>query len=322
MVISEHGAASPDTRAAATQPPNGRGRGVSPERYRQIAIGALLALSVIIVSGAAVRLTNSGLGCDDWPRCSATKLVDVSSRHAAIEQINRFFTGVVGAAVIAAVLASHRRRPFRRDLTVMSWLLVAGVVGNAVLGGISVKVDLHPLAIQGHMVLSMFLVVVATLLVRRAAEPDGIPLAPAVGRTTSRLVWAHFALTCAAVLTGTVVTGAGPHAGDETAKRLDLAIESVARVHGVTVMATIALALVIAWRVMRGGDDARLRHALSTWIVLGVLQAAVGYTQYFTGVPALLVGLHVAGATAVMWAATVLLLDTRTIVTRPAAPQA
>ncbi len=247
-----------DQRARRSAPrcrtgPGRARRGISPERYRLIAIGALLALSVIIVSGAAVRLTNSGLGCDDWPRCSDTKLVDVSSRHAAIEQINRFFTGVVGAAVIAAVLASHRRRPVRRDLTVLSWLLVAGVVGNAVLGGISVKVDLHPLAIQGHMVLSMFLVVVGTFLVRRAGEPDGVPLAPSVGAPRAGWSGPTSRSPVLAVLTGTVVTGAGPHAGDESAKRLDVSIESVARVHGVTVMAAIALAVVIAWRAMRRG---------------------------------------------------------------------
>jgi cytochrome c oxidase assembly protein subunit 15 len=311
-VIGEH-----DTSGDGAEVPPAPRRGISPERYRQIAIGALLALCVIIVTGAAVRLTNSGLGCEDWPRCSSTKLVDVSSKHAAIEQLNRFFTGVVGAAVIAAVLASHRRRPYRRDLTILAWLLVAGVVANAVLGGISVKVDLHPLAVQGHMVLSMLLVIAGTILVVRAGEPDGVPHAPAVTDTTRRLVWAHFALTCAAVLTGTLVTGAGPHAGDESAERLDVAIETVARVHGVTVMITIALAVAIAWRVMRApSDDGAVRHSLSTWIVLGVLQAAVGYIQYFNDVPALLVGIHVAGATAVMWAATALLLDTRAVVTQ------
>src|SRR5690349_21713539 len=124
---------------------------VSPSRYRLIAVAALAALAAIIVTGAAVRLTGSGLGCDDWPRCSDQKLIDVSSGHTAIEQLNRLFTGVVGVAVIAAVLASMWRAPRRRDLTIVSWWLVLGVLANAVLGGISVKVDLHPIAIQGHM---------------------------------------------------------------------------------------------------------------------------------------------------------------------------
>lgn len=283
---------------------------LTPRRYRAIAIGALVALAVIIVTGAAVRLTNSGLGCDDWPNCSSTRLIDVSSKHAAIEQLNRFFTGVVGLAVIAAVLGSLVRVPRRRDLLVLSALLVIGVIGNAVLGGISVLVDLHPVAVQGHMLLSMGLIVAGTALVRRAGEPDGVPRERVVSAATDRMVLAHFALSCAAIVTGTVVTGAGPHAGDEQAERLDVAIETVARIHGVTVMATLVLALAVAWRARTvAGDRRALANALSTWIFLGGVQAAIGYVQYFNGVPALLVGIHVAGATAVMWASTLLLLD-------------
>ncbi|MGA1616500.1 MAG: COX15/CtaA family protein, partial [Ilumatobacteraceae bacterium] len=109
---------------------------ISAPRYRQISIGALISLSVIIVSGAAVRLTNSGLGCDDWPNCNSERFVDVSSAHAAIEQVNRLFTGVVVAAVIAAVLGSLVREGRRRDLVTISWLLVAGVVANALLGAV------------------------------------------------------------------------------------------------------------------------------------------------------------------------------------------
>jgi len=288
---------------------------ISPTRYRQITIGALVALAVIIVTGAAVRLTNSGLGCDDWPNCSSERLIDVSSKHAAIEQLNRFFTGVVALAVIAAVLGSmFRAGERRRDLRLLSWALVAGVVANAVLGGISVLVDLHPMAIQGHMLLSLALIVAGTVLVRRAGEPDGVARTRVVTSTTQRLTWVLFALTCAAAFTGTIVTGAGPHAGDEEATRLDVAIPTVARIHGVTVMATLAVALWIAWRIRSHPDDRRqLTNILSTWIFLGAMQAALGYVQYFNGVPELLVGIHVAGATIVVLVATLVVLDT----TRP-----
>lgn len=286
--------------------------GISPVRYRAIAIWALVALAVIIVSGAAVRLTNSGLGCDDWPQCNSEKLVDVSSKHAAIEQLNRLFTGVVAIAVIAAVLGALKRTPRRNDLTVLSWWLVFGVLANAIIGGISVKVDLHPMWIQSHLLLSMFLIVMGTVLVRRAGEPDGVAAVRLVDPLTERVVWVHFALCCLAMFTGSIVTGAGPHAGDETAERLSIAIPTAARIHGVTVMSAIALAVFLAWRSMRHTQVRRaLQHALSTWIVVGVAQAAIGYVQYFNDVPALLVGIHVAGATAVMWASTVLLLDTR-----------
>lgn len=284
---------------------------ISPQRYRHIAIAALVALAVIIVTGAAVRLTNSGLGCDDWPNCSSERFVDVSSKHAAIEQINRLFTGVVGAAAIAAVLGAFFRNPRRRDLTVLSLLIAGGVVANAVLGGISVLVDLHPLAVQGHLLLSMALIVTGTVLVRRAGEPDGVPRRRVVSETGQRLTWLLFAFACVAIFTGTLVTGAGPHAGDENAERLDLDIPSVARIHGLTVIATIAVALLIAWRIRRtGGTDRALMSSISTWLFAGILQAAVGYVQYFNDVPELLVGIHVAGATLVMWATTQVVLDT------------
>ncbi len=289
---------------------------ISPQRYRHITIAALVALAIIIVSGAAVRLTNSGLGCDDWPNCSSERFVDVSSKHAAIEQINRLFTGVVGFAAIAAVLGAFVRAPRRRDLTMLSLLIAGGVVANAVLGGISVLVDLHPLAVQGHLLLSMALIVTGTVLVRRAGEPDGVPREPAVSRAGRRLTWVLLALTWVAVFTGTLVTGAGPHAGDENAQRLDLDIPSVARVHGATVIVTIAVALLIAWRTRTRRDaDGALMSSVSTWLFAGILQAAVGYVQYFNDVPELLVGIHVAGATLVMWATTQVVLDT----TRPSA---
>jgi cytochrome c oxidase assembly protein subunit 15 len=283
----------------------------SPQRYRQIAVVALAALAVIIVTGAAVRLTGSGLGCDDWPNCSSERLIDVSSKHAAIEQINRLFTGVVAVAVIAAVLGAYRRRPRRADLVVLAWMLVVGVVANAVLGGVSVLVDLHPLAVQGHMLLSMALIVAGVALVRRAGEPDGVPRVTVVSLPTARLVRLQFAIACVAIFTGTLVTGSGPHAGDEDAERLSFDISAIARVHAVSVLTTIAITLLVVWRI-RGirRDRAVLTNPIASWMFVGVLQAALGYVQYFSDVPALLVGIHVAGATAVMMVTTVLLLDT------------
>jgi cytochrome c oxidase assembly protein subunit 15 len=284
---------------------------LTPRRFRQVAIVALAMLAVIIATGAAVRLTGSGLGCDDWPNCSEASLIDVSSKHAAIEQVNRLFTGVVGVAVIACVAGALWRTPRRRDLTVLAAVLVLGVVANAVLGGISVLVDLHPIAVQGHMLLSMALIVAGAVLVRRAGEPDGVARRPIVGAPTVTLTRIHFALACGAVFTGTLVTAAGPHAGDEDAARLDVAIPTVARLHGATVIVTLLVALLLAWRVRRSADDrSALANPLSAWLFVGCLQGALGYVQYFNGVPELLVGLHVVGATAVMLLSTQLLLST------------
>ena len=143
-------------------------RQISPAGYFWVSRFALILLCVIVVSGAAVRLTGSGLGCSDWPRCNSEKFIDVSTTHGAIEQINRLFTGLVTAIVIAAVLAARFRIPYRKDLVMLSWGLVAGVIGQIVLGGIVVLTDLHPVANQGHFVLSMVLVANALTLHLRA----------------------------------------------------------------------------------------------------------------------------------------------------------
>lgn len=279
-------------------------------RYRQIAVGSLVSLSVIIVSGAAVRLTNSGLGCDDWPNCNSERFVDVSSAHSAIEQVNRLFTGVVAVAVIAAVLGSMLREHRRRDLVALSWLLVIGVVANALLGAVTVWVDLHPYAVQGHLLLSMGLIAAGAVLVRRAGEDDGAPRSVTVDARSRLLASLLLVGVSLAIVTGTVVTGAGPHAGDEEAVRLNVDIASAARVHGISVMATILLAVVLSVRARGGGPAAAIRPALSRWLFIAVLQAAIGYTQYFTGVPEILVGAHVAGATALQLATVFVLLDT------------
>jgi heme a synthase len=285
---------------------------ITPARYRTITAVALGLLITIVITGAAVRLTGSGLGCDDWPNCNATEFVDVSSTHAAIEQVNRLFTGLVAVIVIAAVLGSLWRVPRRRDLTWLSLGLVAGVLGQIVLGGITVLVDLHPVAVQSHMLLSQALVAVAVVLLRRAGEPD-TERHLAVSTTTDRLVWALAVVTGLAIVAGTVVTGAGPHAGSEDVQRFGVDITSAARVHGTTVLAAVALAVVIAMRLQRRAPERRvLQGPLSSWIVVALLQAAIGYIQYFNGVPEALVALHVAGATA-LWAMTVwLVLSTST----------
>jgi cytochrome c oxidase assembly protein subunit 15 len=289
---------------------------LQPHQYRAVTIGALVAVCAIVVTGAAVRLTGSGLGCDDWPNCNDRKLIDVSSSHAAIEQVNRLFTGLVSVAVIAAVLGSLRRRPVRRDLTWWSVGLVVGVLAQIVLGGITVLVDLHPMAVQGHLLLSMVLVANATVLVRRAGEPDGIARHATVTDGTRNVAFVIAGLTAIAVFTGTLVTGAGPHAGDEDVRRFGFHIPTVARVHGVAVMATIALALVLAWRVRhvrseRRSERAAMTPAVTTWLFVAALQATIGYVQYFTDVPEVLVGAHVAGATALVVVTTQLVLDTR-----------
>jgi cytochrome c oxidase assembly protein subunit 15 len=277
---------------------------MSPRRYRQVCVVAFALLCIIVVSGAAVRLTGSGLGCDDWPNCNNEKLIDVSSKHAAIEQINRLFTGLVALGVIVAVLGSLVRVPRRRDLTWWSLGLVAGVLGQIVLGGITVLVDLHPAAVQSHFLLSMVLVANAVVLVYRAGLAD-VRRRPVVSTPIRRHVAWVMAFTAVALVAGTVVTGAGPHAGDEVARRFGIAITTAARIHSVAVWVAVAAVVALLWRL---GNQPRDRDVLdgpiTAWVSVAVLQAAVGYIQYFSGVPAVLVGVHIAGATA-LWSVTV-----------------
>lgn len=282
---------------------------VSSERYARIATAALTLLCVIVVTGAAVRLTGSGLGCEDWPRCNEARFVDVSTGHGAIEQVNRLFTGLVAAGVILAVLAAHRRTPRRRDLVVLALGLVLGVIGQVVLGGVVVLTDLHPVANQGHFVLSMILVATATVLLRRSR---GLEAGASLATLPRFLARSTVALGIVALFTGTIVTGSGPHAGDEEARRFDLTIESVARVHGASVILTclaIIATIVVARRELESWR--RLSTVLEATIAIAIVQGAVGYVQYFNGIPALLVSLHIVGATAFMIALTVLWDTTR-----------
>lgn len=284
---------------------------MTPSTYQRSTYFALVALIGIIITGASVRLTNSGLGCDDWPNCNSEKLIDVSSAHAAIEQVNRLLTGVVVLAVAVAVLGSYLRTPRRRDLVWWSWSLVVGVFANAFLGAVTVWVDLHPYAVQGHLLLSMALIASGAVLVRRSSEPDDVRRERVVSSSTSHLVRGLALGSTIAVVTGTVVTGAGPHAGDENAVRLNVDIPSAARVHGASVIATLLVAVLLVLRCRRSQPDREfLQAGLSRWLTVAVMQAVIGYVQYFTGVPELLVLAHVAGASVLYVATTQLVLDT------------
>ncbi len=272
---------------------------LSPTAYRRITFVAAVLLAVIIVTGGAVRLTSSGLGCPSWPHCSTSELVkhSASSIHKTIEETNRRFTGAVCVAVIVAVLGALRRVPRRRDLTWLAAGLVVGVLAQAVLGGLTVLFDLAPQFVMAHFLLSIVLLTNAIVLHRRAGQPDGAarPLVNAGAIRAGRVL---LVLAGAVLFTGTIVTGSGPHSGGgahDDVKRLDLAIPEVARVHGVAVMTFLAAVLVTLWLLTRAGAPRIVLRRVSVLFVVLVAQAGVGYTQYFTGIPPLLVGIHIAG---------------------------
>lgn len=282
---------------------------VSRRTFRIVCALALSSLCVIILTGALVRLTGSGLGCADWPRCNESRFVDVSSTHTRIEQLNRLFTGVVSVSVIAAVLLAHRRTPRRPDLVRLAWGLVAGVVAQVVIGGVVVLTGLNPFANMAHFLVSMLLVLCAFALHRRSAAEAGDPWL----RQVPGALRAHFRVLVGAVsvviVTGTVVTATGPHAGDETAVRFGFALTSVARVHSASVIVTVAALVTLMIRLRRAGPavDSDTFDALGHLAAVACGQAVVGYVQYFTGVPVALVAVHIVGATW-LWLATCALM--------------
>jgi cytochrome c oxidase assembly protein subunit 15 len=298
-----------------------------PKTYRAFTFASLVSLAAIVVTGALVRLTDSGLGCSDWPRCSSDKFIDVSSSHAAVEQINRLFTGVVSVAVILAVAGSLIRTPRRRDLTWLSLSLVVGVIGQAVVGGIVVLTDLNPIAVQQHFLLSMVILASAVVLHRRATLLDGERWVRAVEPATMRNVWALAGLAAVALVTGTVTTGTGPHSGihkGQFVRRFGFEISSVARVHSVTVILTVLCALLLVWRMRGTTDRSRLENAISTVLIVALMQGAVGYLQYFNGVPVVLVAIHVGMATTFWLSIVYLVVATRAVERRdvPASAEA
>jgi len=290
---------------------------LSPRTYRAFTFASLVSLSAIVLTGALVRLTDSGMGCEDWPRCSREKFIDVSTTHAAIEQINRLFTGVVSVAVILAVAGSLLRQPRRKDLTWLSLSLVLGVIGQAVVGGIVVLTHLNPFAVQQHFLLSMVILAAAVTLHRRASLGDGERWERAISVSTMRHVWLVTGLVAAAIVTGTVVTGTGPHSGQHDGKpvqRFDLAISSAARVHSIVVLTAVASMLLLVWRMRANDDRKQIESALGFVLFAAVMQGVIGYVQYFSDVPVVLVAVHVALATTLWLGVIYLLIATRRVI--------
>ncbi len=285
----------------------------APATYRKVTMAALIALGFIVVTGGAVRVTGSGLGCPDWPTCAEGRIVAPLEYHALVEFVNRTVTGAVSVMVIVAVLAAFRRRPYRGDLVRLAAGLVLGVIGQIVLGGLVVLFHLYPPLVMGHFVLSMVLVANAVVLHHRAGLPDAAGAAPAarptpeVGPDLRQLgswivVWSGVVLGL-----GTVVTGAGPHAGShegQFVERLPFAVREVARIHAVAVWILLALTLYTLWRARRDRAPAEVQSRGGVLLAVLCAQGAIGYIQYFNNVPAALVAVHIGGATA-LWVAVV-----------------
>jgi cytochrome c oxidase assembly protein subunit 15 len=283
----------------------------SPRFCQSSAALSVAALAIGIVSGGAVRLTGSGLGCSDWPACTSTSIVAPLQYHAWVEFGNRLVNVLITVAIVFVALAAIRRRPRRRDLLSLSLGLVAGIFAEVVLGGETVLHKLAPPYVMAHFLLAMLLLVDAVVLYHRSRQPE-LPGALPAGRAqlvpARRLVRrghvvasrCMLALTGLVVVFGTVVTSTGPHAGAPNVPRFGFSLHAVAQLHGTSVEVLLALTVATLWSMHLARVAPVVLRRGEVLLVVLVAQAGVGYSQYLTGDPVLLVGIHIAGATAVV----------------------
>ena len=304
----------------------------SPSTVRRLALASVVANSVIVVTGGAVRLTASGLGCPTWPRCTETTYTPTAEYavHGVIEFGNRLLTFVLTAVVVALLVAVLRTRPRRPDLVRLAVAGFVGIPAQALLGGITVLTGLNPWTVMGHFLLSMLLIGLAVVLHQRTREGDEPPR-PTVAPLLRRLSYGLLALTAAVLAVGTVVTGSGPHSGDPAAGRTGLDPAAVSQLHADLVFLLVG-ATVGLWVACAATGAAGPARAALALLGVELAQGALGFVQYFTGLPVVLVGLHLAGACLVLVAAVRVVLSTRErgplpvvdvpVQTRPAAVEA
>jgi cytochrome c oxidase assembly protein subunit 15 len=314
------GVITAEAPAGAAAPPPGASRGAALARrlLRPLCMATLVGNAVIVVTGAAVRLTGSGLGCPTWPRCTDDSYTNTPALgiHGYIEFGNRTLTGVLGLLVLAALAATIALAPRRIPLIALALAQLLGVATQAVLGGITVRTGLNPWTVAGHFLVSAALIYGAYALWHRAGEGDarpryGVPIP---------LVWLAraIAVAAAAVLAaGTVVTGSGPPSGDEAAARTGFDPQLVSQLHadGVFLLLGLTIAGVLAFAAAaRTGAPAglALRNAAAVLLAVELSQSVIGFVQYFLHVPALAAGLHVVGAVLVWIAAVRLVFLART----------
>ncbi|WUF78144.1 COX15/CtaA family protein [Micromonospora zamorensis] len=295
-------------------------RPVSGILLRRLALASIIANVGIVVTGGAVRLTASGLGCPTWPRCTDDSYVTTPEMgvYGVIEFGNRMLTFAVGLIALATVLAVLLHRPRRPGLLVLAVAVFLGIPAQAVIGGITVLTNLNPWVVGLHFLASMAVIAAAYALWRRIGDPDGPPVAvvPAPLRALARVTTG---VTVAVLVVGTWVTGSGPHAGDHGAARNGLDPETISQVHadGVFLLIGLSVALIFAFRAV-GAQRATRAAIVLVAVELG--QGLIGFVQYFTHVPAILVGAHMLGSCLVLLAALSVQWSTRE--RRPVTPAA
>lgn len=292
-----------------------------PEPSRRLQIGIAIAVVLtqagIAVTGSIVRVTSSGLGCPTWPKCFPDSLTPTSNSnvagfHQAIEFGNRMLTYVVVAAAAAIVIAVVRAGR-RREVKMYAWFIPGSTVVQAIVGGITVRTGLLWWTVAIHMLLSMAMVWLSVLLLEKVRQDDAGPVQVLTPAPIRWLTAISAVVLTGALIAGTMVTGAGPHAGDKSAdkpvKRLDEPIVDLVHFHADFVIAYVSILVALAFALLALGTAQQVRRRLYVVLAVAVAQGMIGLIQYWTDVPAVLVVFHVAGAaacvgtTAALWAA-------------------
>ncbi|WP_051549382.1 COX15/CtaA family protein [Nocardioides sp. URHA0032] len=269
---------------------------------------SIVANAVLVVTGGVVRLTGSGLGCPTWPRCTDESFTPHGAYnvHSAIEFGNRMLTYVLVAVAVGTFLAAWQSG--RPDLRRLALVMALGIPAQAVIGGITVLTDLNPWVVSLHLLCSLAIIGVAMLFLHRITRPAPAqrPRGAVVG-----LAWATFVSAWAVLYVGTVVTGSGPHAGDAHSARNGLSPLQMSQLHADLVFLFVGLTLGLLFAVLAGGYPRATRNAVVLLLVVEVAQGAVGFVQYFTDLPVVLVGFHMLGAALVSATVTWALIQVR-----------
>jgi cytochrome c oxidase assembly protein subunit 15 len=284
---------------------------------RRLALATLVANVGIVVTGGAVRLTSSGLGCPSWPRCTSSSYRPTPEMgiHGAIEFGNRMLTFVLVAVALAALVAAWRVRPAHRPLRTLAVLCFLGIPAQGVVGGLTVLTDLNPYVVGLHFLASIGVITAAWAFWRRARDPSPGPTRPVVPPPIRQLVWLTTAASLAVISAGVVVTGSGPHAGDADAKRTGLDPENISQVHADLVFLLVGLSVALWFALRATGGPTRPAAAL---VGVELAQGLVGFVQYATDLPEILVGFHMLGACLVWIATLAVVWSTRERVQAPA----
>ena len=271
---------------------------IGPRPFLLLCRCTLATVVLNVVTGAAVRLSDSGLGCPDWPTCSEHHLTPALRLHPLVEFGNRVVVFVLVVACGVTFVASFLRRPARSDLRWLSGGLIIGVLGEAVLGAFVVYSKLNAYVVMTHFMVGMGLLAVAVVLTLKAQHAPG-PGRVVVTRPALWLGRTLVGLTVVVLAAGAATTGTGPHAGGKGAKRIPLGLEDMTRIHAEIVIVTVLVLLALLWVLWKSDAPARVQDAGKILLAVMVVQGIIGYTQFFTHLPAVLVGVHVFGASMV-----------------------